>query len=94
MEKCFSVTLDFIVVTSCLATLLVKFLYKECMALCLIVMMFLLYSLLLFLLWFVFGDPASGGQRDVDVQDSHDNDWKIESCYSSPKRHCGVRKKL
>lgn len=54
----------------------------------------LLYSLLLFLLWFVFGNPAPGGQGDVDVQDCHDNDREIERCYSRPKRHCGVRKEL
>lgn len=63
-------------------------------AIYLIPLMFLLYSLLLFLLWFVFGDPASGGQRDVDVQDCHNNDWKIECCYSCPERHHGVRKEL
>lgn len=42
----------------------------------------------------MFGDPAPGGQGDVDVQDCHDNDRKIECCYSRPKRHCRVRKEL
>lgn len=56
--------------------------------------MLLLYSFLLFLLWFVFGDPAPGGQGNMDVQDCHNNDRKIECCYSRPERHRRVRKEL
>lgn len=57
-------------------------------------LIFLHYSLLLFLFLFVFGDPASRGQRDVDVQDCHDNDREIECCYGRPKRHRWIRKEL
>lgn len=42
----------------------------------------------------MFRNSASGGQRNVDVEDSHDDDWKIECCYSCAKCHCRVRKEL
>ncbi len=57
-------------------------------------LMLLLYSFLLFLLWFVFRDPTPGGQGDVDVEDCHNNYRKIEGCYSCPECHCRVRKEL
>lgn len=60
----------------------------------LISVILLLYSLLLFLFWFVFGDPAPGCQGDVDVEDGHNNYRKIESCNSCPKRHRRVRQEL
>lgn len=60
----------------------------------LIPLMFLPDSLLLFLLGFVFGNPAPGGQGDVDVQDSHNDDGKIERCYGRPERHRGVGEEL
>lgn len=60
----------------------------------LVSLMTLLYSFLLFLLFPVFGNSTSGSQRNVDVQDCHDDDWKIECCYSGPKCHCRVRKEL
>lgn len=60
----------------------------------LIPLMFLLYPLLFFLLWFVFGNPAPGSQGDVDVQNCHNDDREIKCSYGRPKRHRRVGEEL